>query len=142
MPVTSSAMVRRWVIALPIALLVLAAPARAQTILPLPTTEPPPTTTTEPPVTTTEHTTTTGVRSTTTVTRRSGGVGGRATTSTTGVFGSTTSLPVPASAKGDGLSTDTLVRLIIGALLLIAIIVAGATWWFWRFTDPRARAAQ
>jgi hypothetical protein len=31
------------------------------------------------------------------------------------------------------------VRLIIGALLLIAIILAAGTWWYWRITDPRAR---
>jgi hypothetical protein len=32
-----------------------------------------------------------------------------------------------------------LVRLLIGGLLLIAVVLAGITWWIWRSTDPRAR---
>jgi len=33
------------------------------------------------------------------------------------------------------------VRLIVGALLLIAVVLSGATWWYWRITDPRVKAS-
>jgi hypothetical protein len=35
-----------------------------------------------------------------------------------------------------------LVRLLIGGLLLVAIVLAGITWWIWRATDPRTRVGR
>ncbi|MEA3055943.1 MAG: hypothetical protein QOD30_1375 [Actinomycetota bacterium] len=110
------------------------------TFLPIPTTNRT-TTTTEPAVTTSSRpsssTSTTRRSSTTTSTTDSGDSD---ETPPTTAFATTTSLPGSGKSGSDGLSTDTLVRLLIGALLLIAIVLAGITWWIWRATDPRARA--
>ena len=112
------------------------------TFLPIPTTNRT-TTTTEPAVTTSSRpssSTSTTHRSSTTTSTTSAENGDQSPTTTE--FATTTSLPGSKRSRSDGLSTDTLVRLLIGGLLLIAVVLAGITWWIWRATDPRARVGR
>jgi len=112
------------------------------TILPVPTTEPEVTTTTEPDVTTTTEpevtTTTESTLPPTTSTLVPGPIVEESPSTT--ALQTTTSLPQPEDPPGEGLGTDTIVRLIIGGLLFVAVGLGALTYWYWRATDPRARA--
>ena len=151
-------MLRLWWAAAPaVALLLLASPAPAQEIttsstttestttttqlITIPTTTELPTTTTEPAVTTSLRTTSTteSTTSSSTSITEAGPVLDEVSTTSTVPFSIPTTVPEPKRHR-EGLSTDTVVRLVVGALLLIATVLGGITLWYWRQTDPRRRS--
>ncbi len=111
-----------------------------------------PTTTTEPPTTTTEEPTTTTESPTTTQRSTTSTSSSTSTSSTTSTSSSTTSTtlapvqiappPAPpteevdAGGGGGGLSSDAKLAIVVGGLAVIAALIGGLTYLYWRRTRP------
>jgi cobalamin biosynthesis Mg chelatase CobN len=119
------------------------------------TTVPTTTTTTIATTTTTVPTTTTTVRSTATTQRQTATTAERVETTTTTTLDVTTSIDVlvpgdgtkgaestttttqtPTTISNDGTSDATLLTLIVGGLVLLAVAVSILTWRYWAATRP------
>jgi hypothetical protein len=113
------------------------------------------TTTTAPTTTTTAPTTTTTFRSTTTTQRQTATTVERVATTTStsldvttsvdvlvpgdgteGAESTTTTTQTPTTVSNGGTSDATLLRLIVGGLVLLAVAVAILTWRYWAATRP------